>query len=142
MSSAWSSLARFAGLLSVLVALSASGSAVADTYLPPSGKVFAGVAMGSSVRDFQRRTGQHPAVWEQFIRWHGSFRWALDWARAAHTRSMHAIGTSRGQNMPESISPGPIARGQGDRWILWLTRVIAREDRPVYIRLMAEMNNC
>src|SRR5689334_13815112 len=104
---------RFA--LPVLLAVGLMIPAVSNgsAYLPPKGKIFTGVAMGSSIHDFQRRTGKHPAVWEQFIRWRGSFRWAIDWARSAQTRVMLAIGTARGQNMRESISPGAIARGRG-----------------------------
>src|SRR3954454_4828733 len=135
-------LRRLLLVASLVLMVAPSMASAGDPFLPPKGKVFAGVAMGSSIRDFQRRTGTHPAVWEQFIRWRGGSSWTFRWARNAHTRLMLAIGTSRGQGLPESISPGEIARGEGDRWILHLARVIAREGRPVYIRLLAEMNNC
>jgi hypothetical protein len=42
--------------------------------------------------------------------------------------------------MPEVISPRGIARGQGDAYLLTINRRIAEEGKPVYIRLMAEMN--
>ena len=44
--------------------------------------------------------------------------------------------------MPERISPGEIARGKGDGYLVRLTRTIAGYGRPAYIRLMGEMNNC
>lgn len=129
-------------LLCLLTAVAVPDLASANAFLPAKGKIFTGVAMGSSVSDFQRRTGKHPAVWQQFIRWGGSYLWAFDWARSADTRLMLHLGTSDGQNLAESISPSAIAHGRGDRWILRLAEHITSERRPVYIRLMAEMNNC
>jgi hypothetical protein len=38
------------------------------------------------------------------------------------------------------ITPGAIAAGQGDAWLLALGRAIAASGHPVYIRLMAEMD--
>jgi hypothetical protein len=43
------------------------------------------------------------------------------------------IGTSKGQNLPERLSPGDIARGQGDGLLVGLTRDIAAVGTPVYI---------
>ena len=52
------------------------------------------------------------------------------------------LGTAQGQNLPERISPGQIARGDGDGFLIGLTRDIAGVGAPVYVRLMGEMNNC
>jgi hypothetical protein len=52
------------------------------------------------------------------------------------------ISTAKGQNMPERLSPGDIARGQGDGFLVGLARDIAGVGAPVYIRLLGEMNNC
>jgi hypothetical protein len=55
---------------------------------------------------------------------------------------MYHLSTSRGQNMPERFSPGDIARGDGDRWLVGLTGDIAAVGTPAYVRLFGEMNNC
>ena len=49
----------------------------------------------------------------------------LDLGRLRHARGDHAAG---------------IARGKGDRYLLSLNRRIAEDGEPVYVRLMAEMN--
>src|SRR3954471_1966059 len=117
-------------------------SAGAVTLLPPKGKVFTGVAMGYDLSDFKRRTGHKPAVWEQFVRWGHSYRWAIHLAERAGTRLMLALSTAPGQDQPGAISPRAIARGQGDRWLLALRRSIESFGRPVYLRFLGEMNNC
>jgi hypothetical protein len=113
------------------------------TLLPPDGKVLTGVAMGYDVADFTRRTGHRPAVWEQFIAWGHSYRWAIHLAQNARIeRLMLAISTAPGQDQPGTISPRAIARGQGDRWLLALRRDIDDFGGPVYLRFLGEMNNC
>jgi len=77
------------------------------TLLPPAGKVFTGVAMGYDLSDFVRRSGHRPAVWEQFIAFDHSYRWAIDLAAQQHTRLMLALSTSPGQ-----ARPGRSARAQ------------------------------
>lgn len=110
--------------------------------LPPAGKVLTGVAMGSDLSDFTRRTGSTPDVWEQFVAWQGSYRWAIDLADGAGTRLMLALSTAHGQDSPGVISPGAIAAGQGDRWLLGLRDDLAAFGRPAYLRFLGEMNNC
>ena len=127
-------------LLLTLVCL--PGTAAAAPYLPPPGKIWNGVTAGFDVGDFQSRTGKHPAVWQHFVAWGGSYQYTLQNSRRAGSRLMLHISTSRGQNMPERISPGEIARGRGDGYLVRLTRDIAGLGAPAYIRLMGEMNNC
>lgn len=112
------------------------------TFAPPPGKVFHGVAMGYDVQDFTRRTGRKPAVWEQFIAFDRPFQWAIDLADRQGTRLMLAVSTAQGQDQPGTISPGAIAAGRGDRWLLTLRNALSAFGRPVYLRLMGEMNNC
>jgi hypothetical protein len=128
-----------AALLALLLAAS---PAAAAPYLPPSGKVWHGVASGADVRDFTARTGRAPAVWQHWIQWGGGFGHALERAGASGTRLMLHLSTAPGQNMPGRISPGAIARGAGDGYLLRLNRALAGHGAPVYLRLMAEMNNC
>jgi hypothetical protein len=128
-------------LLCGLAAL-APPAAAADPYLPPAGEIFNGVTAGASLVDFERRTGKGVAVWQHFIQWGGNFDYTLDRARQAHARLMLHISTSRGQNQPEAISPGAIARGGGDGYLLTLGRALAGLGQPSYLRLLGEMNNC
>jgi hypothetical protein len=114
----------------------------ADPYTPPAGKVWNGLTAGYDASDFESRTGKHAAVWQHFVAWGGSLQYTFDNARRAHARLMYHIGTSKGQDMPERLSPGDITRGDGDRWLVALTRGIAEYGSPAYVRLMGEMNNC
>jgi hypothetical protein len=133
-----------AGALAVLAsaALAVPARVRAESYLPPDDTVFAGVASGDDVADFEQRTGTHPAVWQQWIQWGKPFAYALDRARGARARLMLHVSTAAGQNQRGSISPGAIARGDGDAYLLQLNAAIAAAGAPVYVRLMGEMNNC
>ena len=56
---------------------------------------------------------------------------------------MYHLGTSKGPNLPERFSPGEIVRGDGDGFLVALTRDIAAVGTPTYMRgLLGEMNNC
>src|SRR5262245_42654329 len=124
------------GLLALLVALCLPAAARAAAYAPPQGKVWNGLTAGSDASEFERRTGKHPAVWQHFVAWGGSLNYTYDNSRRAGARLMYHIGTSKGQDMPERLSPGDIARGEGDRWLILLTRGIADYGSPAYVRLM------
>jgi hypothetical protein len=134
--------------LVLLLAVACAGAAatapaaLAAPYAPPRGKVWTGVTAGFDVGDYVARTGKHPAVWQHFIAWGGSYQYTLENSRRAGARLMLHISTSRGQNMPEKLSPGAIARGDGDRFLVGLTRDLAGVGAPVYIRALGEMNNC
>jgi hypothetical protein len=124
----------------IVVAIPQSAGAVA--LLPPAGKVFTGVAMGYDLSDFVHRTGHKPAVWEQFIAWNHSYSWAIRLAEQQGTRLMLALSTAPGQDQAGTISPGAIAAGRGDRWLLALKRDLDDFGAPVYLRFLGEMNNC
>lgn len=126
----------------VLVALGPAPQASAGAYLPPSGKVWHGVASGPDIADFQARTGKHPAVWQHWIQWGDKVDFAMDRSTAARTRVMLHLSTAPGQNVAGRISPGEIARGAGDAYLLFLNRRLAEHGQPAYLRLMGEMNNC
>jgi hypothetical protein len=133
-------------VLPVLLALIALASlpavAAADPFLPPAGKVWNGLTGGSDAGDYEARTGKHPAVWQHFIAWGGSYQYTIANSRGANARLMYHLGTSKGQNLPERLSPGDIARGQGDGFLVGLAGDIAQNGSPAYLRLMGEMNNC
>jgi hypothetical protein len=128
--------------LALAIPLAVSPASQARSYLPPHGKVFTGVAMGYDLSDFLRRTGHRPAVWEQFVAFEGGYSWALRLARQERTRVMLAITTAPDQNRAGTISPGQIAAGRGDRWLVRLRRDLGDFGGPAYVRFLGEMNNC
>jgi hypothetical protein len=132
--------AALAAVTGALLALPARAGA--EPYTPPPGTVFAGLASGDDVADFEQRTGTHPAVWQQWIQWGKPFGYAFERARGARARLMLHVSTAAGQNQRGSITPGAIARGDGDAYLLQLNAAIAAQGAPVYVRLMGEMNNC
>ena len=129
-------------LLVVLTALVLPATASGAAFTPPLGKVFYGVTDGDSLADFEQRTGKHPAVWQQWLMWGGSFEYAFQRAAGGQTRLMLHLSTAAGQNQPGRISPGAIARGDGDGYLVRLGRRIAEHGEPVYLRPLGEMNNC
>ena len=134
---------RILPILLALIALAClPAAAAADRFLPPAGKVWNGLTGGSDTGDYESRTGKHPAIWQHFIAWGGSYQYTIANSRNAGTRLMYHLGTSKGQNLPERLSPGDIARGAGDGFLVGLARDIAQNGSPAYLRLMGEMNNC
>jgi hypothetical protein len=133
-------LLAVAAALVALLTVPASSSA--EAFLPPGGGVWHGVASGRDVSDFAERTGRRPAVWQHWIRWGDTFDYALRRSDAARTRVMLHLSTAAAQHAPGRISPGAIARGEGDAYLVRLGATLAEHGRPVYLRLMAEMNNC
>ena len=130
-------------LVCVLILLAAAPAAAqANAFAPPNGKVLNGLTAGYDFDDFTRRAGKGPAVWQHFVAWGGSLDYTVENSRKAGARLMYHLGTASGQNLPERISPGAIARGKGDAYLIRLTRAIASYGQPAYIRLMGEMNNC
>jgi hypothetical protein len=132
---------RLLAVLLLLFALAAS-DAFASPQLPPAGKLLQGVASGRDVSDFTARAGRAPAVWQHWIQWGDTFDYALDRSEAAGARLMLHVSTAAAQNRPGRISPGAIARGEGDAWLVALNQTLARHGGPTYVRLMGEMNNC
>ena len=114
----------------------------AEPYTPPKGKIWIGLTAGFDTDDFQSRAGKHPAVWQHFIAWGQNYQYTLTNSRNADARLMYHLSTSKGQNLPERFSPGEIARGKGDGYLIQLTRSMAEMGAPTYMRLMGEMNNC
>jgi hypothetical protein len=59
---------------------------------------------------------------------------------AAGTRLMIHVSTTNGYGAPEQITPGGIANGDGDGYLMRMTRRIAEYGEPTYVRFLAEMN--
>jgi hypothetical protein len=126
-------LTSFAG------AARAQPDAVPNTALVPvAGSVYTGVSVGPPSL-FGGQVGKHPAVYGEFVGWGQSIHYAFNDAAAAHARLMLHIGTGNAGH--GVITPSQIAHGDGDRYLLTLSQLIASHGKPVYIRLMPEMNN-
>jgi hypothetical protein len=125
-------------LFIVAVALLAPASAVADPFLPPAGKTFAGVTGGYEAASFERETGSHPAVFQFFGGWNQTTSYMFSGAQTARSRLMIHLSTMRGTT--EQITPRGIATGGGDRYLLKLGQRIADYGGVTYIRLMSEMD--
>jgi hypothetical protein len=113
--------------------------AVAAPYLPPEGQVWHGMAGGTTVDGFAAQTGKDPAVFQLFVAW-GDTGWAFRRAAAQHGRLMLHLSTFNGPGSRERITPAQIAAGEGDAFLEELNAQIREHGRPVYVRLMAEMN--
>jgi hypothetical protein len=135
-------VASLAGALALLVA---PGAADGASFVPPAGKVYWGGQGGYSaahIRDFERQSGKHPAVFNYFIGWRASeasFHWLsfrLADARAENTAAMLSIA-------PEDtgLSPRDIARGKGDAFLVGLNRLLAEHGEVTFLRPLSEMNN-
>lgn len=117
-----------------------AATARASALVPAPGLVYTGVSSGSAA-SFEREVGKHPAVYGEFVTWGQSIHYAFNDAAASHARLMLHISTSAGYEAREVITPRGIAQGDGDGYLLTLSALIAAHGRPVYIRLMPEMNN-
>jgi len=127
-------------LLAAVGLLLSAAPARAQVFGPPSGKVFTGLTGSNSVTKFSGEVGKRPAVFGFFTYWNAPNEYTFRHAAAADARLMLHISTAQNYGVPEVISPRGIARGQGDDYLLSLNQRIDEEGEPVYVRLMAEMN--
>lgn len=129
--------------LSVAVAwLVLAAGAPAATLAPHPGRLWLALTGTNPAPEFERLVGKHVAVLGSFIRWDGGYEWAIRAAAANRSRLLLHVSTANGQHQPGVISPGEIARGDGDDFLISLNRRLAEQGRPVYLRWLGEMNNC
>ncbi len=126
-------------VLATALAMSAP-SAHAATFAPPPGKVYTGLSGSTSANPFVGQVGSDVAVFGVFTKWYGSNEYAFAAAHQAGARLMLHVSTQDGYGTRELITPLGIARGEGDRYLRSLNRRIAEAGEPVYVRLLAEMN--
>ncbi|MBE2319069.1 hypothetical protein DVA67_024050 [Solirubrobacter sp. CPCC 204708] len=124
----------------LLTLLLLAAPARAQVFGPPEGKVFTGLTGSNSVDKFAGEVGKRPAVFGFFTYWNQGNEYTFRYAEKAGARLMLHISTAQNYGVKEEISPRGIARGQGDEYLLALNARIAEEGEPVYVRLMAEMN--
>lgn len=118
----------------------AASSASGRAYLPPPGKVFAGLTGGTSIGPYERMVGKHPPVFEIYMTWDTPTRWLAAPDSSFRSRLGLAISTAPGYGQPGVISPEAIALGASDRFLVRLNRHLAHSGRVFYVRLMGEMN--
>jgi hypothetical protein len=118
---------------------SVQASVAGTPLLPAAGSVFTGVSPGP-VGEFTNEVGKHPAVYGEFVTWGQSIHYAFNNAAAAHARLMLHISTTQGYGAAQVITPAGIAQGAGDGYLVSLSKLIASYGKPVYIRLLPEMN--
>jgi hypothetical protein len=114
----------------------------AETFAPHSGRLWLALTGTNPVSEYEHLVGKHAAVLGNFIRWDGGYEWAIRRAIANHSRLLLHVSTASGQHEREVISPGEIARGDGDDFLISLNRRLARLGQPAYLRWLGEMNNC
>ncbi|HSD78610.1 MAG TPA: hypothetical protein VLA98_14450 [Solirubrobacteraceae bacterium] len=130
---------RLAVLLAAC-ALAAPAAASADPYAPPAGAVLTGVAAGEGAAAFDAQVRHRSEVFQSFVSFgYTGAGWAFTRAAATGAHPMLHVSTIAADD-PEVITPGAIARGRGDGYLLWLNGRMARVGGPVYVRLLAEMN--
>jgi hypothetical protein len=126
-------------LAALALCLAGAGAAHADPFLPPAGKVWAGVSGDRSTDVFAGQVGHRPPVFGFFTFWDQDWRFIFK-SVAGDQRLMLHISTSDGYGAPEVVTPLGIARGAGDAYLVRLNRRLAALDRPTYVRLLSEMN--
>ena len=128
-------------LAALAVALAAAAPARADSLLPPAGEqLLTGLSGGYSPQPFKQQVGVQPEVFGVFVMWNQLGSYVFDAADRGGGRLMLHISTARAQLQREVITPGEIARGKGDRYLLRLNRSLADWGGPAYVRFLAEMN--
>jgi hypothetical protein len=93
---------------------------------------------------FERQTGQDSQVRQIALGWGQGSSWGSRFAElfaGLKPIPMIHIGTDRGRARTEAITPAGIAAGRGDAYLVAVNQAIAAFGRPVYVRVMAEMNN-
>ena len=131
---------RGALVASLCLGLCGAAGARAATYTPPTGKVFAGVTGGYSIKPFEDLVGHHPPVFERFIRWDTPTDWLAGRNSAFRTRLAVAMTTAVAKYKRAVVSSKGIALGRSDQFLIDMNRNIAHSGRIVYVRIMPEMN--
>jgi hypothetical protein len=138
-----SAAALLAAAVAFALALTAQGApaaAPAATFAPPAGQVLTGLSGGYDLSPFAGQVAQKPSVLGVFVVWGRLGEYVFRSPQAAGTGLMIHISTTDGYGAPEQITPGAIARGGGDDYLLRLNRRIADYGKPTYVRFLAEMN--
>jgi hypothetical protein len=121
-------------------ALWTAPTASAGEYLPPRGKVWAGLTGGTSITAWEQMVNHHPAVFDHYITWNSPTTWLTHADERLQTRLALSISTAPGYGQPGVVSTEGIARGRTDTYLVEMNQNLAAAHRIVYIRIMGEMN--
>lgn len=117
----------------------------ATAYVAPDDQVFWGGQGGydaSFIDDFWRQSGKHPAIYNYFISWSATdsdMHWLgyrLQDSTTEHARTLLSVSTDG-----TGLTPGAIAAGAGDQFLLALGRLLTMNGQVTYLRPLSEMNN-
>ena len=128
-------------LLALVLALAAATSAFAGGG-GAANEPLLGIA-GQPDR-FERQTGQESQIRQIFLGWGQGSTWGSPFAQlfaGLRPIPMIHIGTDQGRARAEAITPAQIAAGRGDAYLIALNQAIAAHGGPIYVRVLAEMNN-
>jgi hypothetical protein len=92
---------------------------------------------------FQQLTGEKPVVVETFLAWGQGQTFGAPFSALFPTLApipMIHLGTN-GRTGNEAMTPGVIARGGGDGYLIALNQAISAWGKGIYVFPMAEMNN-
>jgi hypothetical protein len=98
---------------------------------------------GNAAR-FRAETGQISNVRQAFLGWGQGASYGAPFATLLRTFGpvpMLHLGTAARGNATQAVTPGSIALGKGDDYLIALNRALAAWGKGVYIRPLAEMNN-
>ena len=125
--------------------LGVTGVAGAVPGAPPSGKILLGVAGGAATPpQFKQVTGRRHHIHGVFLGWGQGYTWGKrfpEWmagAKSGNYRLMIHIDTRKGSSQVQT--PGSIAGGGGDRYLIAMSKAANSSGQVTYIRPMAEMN--
>jgi len=99
--------------------------------------------VSGNVARFRSLTGQDPEVVQAFLSWGQGVTFGSPFAVLLPTLApipLVHLGTV-GRDGREAITPGGIAEGQGDSYLIALNEAIAGWGKGIYVRPLAEMNN-
>jgi hypothetical protein len=119
------------------LAATLAASAPARPYLPPGNHVFAGLTAGKSIVPYERLTGKHPPVFEDYLTYNTPSYWIGAPDPGFRARLGLELSTSLGYNRPGLVSPEGIAQGRSDKFLVKLNRNLAHARRIFYVRIMA-----
>jgi len=103
-----------------------------ETYLPPAGTVFQGVAT-KPVSAYTSTVHKHPAIYQEFVAW-GQWLPGIT-ADATDNRARMMIEITTAYGSTNRITPRGIADGSGDAWLIGLLvdrRLQQRHLRPTH----------
>jgi hypothetical protein len=139
-----SRIALFAVIVAAAASATLDGAPAGGESSPRRLAAVRGLLLGvtGNTARFKGQTGQDSLVDQAFLGWGQGQTFGAPFAVLLPTLApipMLHLGTNRYGR--EAITPGAIAAGQGDAYLIALNRAIGIWGKGVYVRPMAEMNN-